>query len=615
MKEESYKCRCPVHGQILITKKIRTYKTKSGEKYTKPFFYCSKCNVYYMIIDELGIGYKRTLTDNNGLPVHILGKQDNEKTQQIPENSKAKRSDKDGPKKDEKSNEEIIKIATNVIASGAKLPLNCPYCHKRTVLYSIPVGKNTDKSITGKRCKTCEENFFMESTVEQYKEYFNVNGGDETSAVFSKKAEKKVRALLSTYCNTKNNEAKNELLQLNYDITPLLKTVLGEVNGTEQKRLLYIAVRKNPQVFLPEVIKRYGDDVKEYRSVVTNIDFRSGSFHNAALNLVNEISPYPGIVLNELPNDPELQSLIAKEIQSGIAQLRYIKYVASNPNIIFEDWMQEMLLEKASKCNNWLPYVPYISLNTEHGIRYVNKIKDIALLYFILKTNLWGISTENSPRLAENPKIVSEYIKTADHKAKEIMVQYVEKKLINPDTIPSVISEDVDYIKLFLNLVNGLHVQKLIDDCYDMLLGKGISPNAYKDIFVAGKSQKMLKDLLDSIPDSDLTNKHKTAKIILTKYTDPDSLVQLKRVVENTGIEKYIQNIKKMVASANLVWPKDSPDSEIAIASSSNPKIPAEKRFTGKISRNNDNPVQLAFIDDFGKEFDFSEFETILIFG
>lgn len=37
IKEETYTSHCPVHGQLMITKRTKKIKTRNGEVYTKHF--------------------------------------------------------------------------------------------------------------------------------------------------------------------------------------------------------------------------------------------------------------------------------------------------------------------------------------------------------------------------------------------------------------------------------------------------------------------------------------------------------------------------------------------------------------------------------------------------
>ena len=254
IKEETYSRPCPVHGQLLTTKRTKTIRTKSGERYTKPFFYCSKCKAYYIIVDEFARDFKQKSLTDSGTPIYIVGKQ----KEVIPTNKEKQ----DGKKqKDEKH---IIKYGTaeiHVIPKGTKLPKKCPFCEKETqeLVFKIMSQGGGKRELRGKWCPICEEKFFSEELYKQHPERFVLKG--------DKKSVLNLEELIGTYLNSKDKklseDAEKELLDVNEEISAILLELLENSSGEERGKLLVLAMKKEPHVFLAKVVEEYGDDSKE----------------------------------------------------------------------------------------------------------------------------------------------------------------------------------------------------------------------------------------------------------------------------------------------------------------------------------------------------------------
>lgn len=184
IKEETYTSHCPVHGQLMITKRMKTIKTKNGERYRKPFFYCSKCKAYYIIVDEFPSNFKQKSIDSSGAHIYIVGKQ--------------KSVDKHIIKDDT--------IEIRVIPKGTKLPKKCPFCDAETqqLDFEIKSKGGGKRELRGKRCSTCNENFFAEELYKQHPECFDL------------KTEKKSPKIIGKEDNNNDsilNESKRETIE------------------------------------------------------------------------------------------------------------------------------------------------------------------------------------------------------------------------------------------------------------------------------------------------------------------------------------------------------------------------------------------------------------------
>ena len=177
IKEETYSRPCPVHGQLLTTKRTKTIRTKAGERYTKPIFYCTRCKAYYIIVDEFSSDFKQKSLADSGTPIYIVGKQKeviqlNEKKQDGKKRKDDKHTIKNGV-------EEI-----HVIPKGTKLPKKCLFCDKETqeFIFNIKSSGGGKRELRGKWCPSCGEKFFSEELYKQHPEHFRLKTDVKSNA-------------------------------------------------------------------------------------------------------------------------------------------------------------------------------------------------------------------------------------------------------------------------------------------------------------------------------------------------------------------------------------------------------------------------------------------------
>ena len=169
IKEETYSRPCPVHGQLLTSKRTKTIRTKAGERYTKPIFYCARCKAYYIIVDEFSSDFKQKSLADSGTPIYIVGKQ----KEVIKTNEKKQDNNK---KKDDKHTIKNGVEEIRVIPKGDKLPKKCLFCEKGTqeLIFKIKSPGGGKRELRGKWCPSCGEKFFSEELYKQHSEHFRL---------------------------------------------------------------------------------------------------------------------------------------------------------------------------------------------------------------------------------------------------------------------------------------------------------------------------------------------------------------------------------------------------------------------------------------------------------
>lgn len=633
MKEKTYSCPCPVHGQTLATKRTKSVRAKdSGTVYTKPIFYCERCKAYYIFVDEFKSDFRAKVLADSGLPIYIRGKYiaDVEKKQNrnVEKQATTNVSKKNNQKKKEPITRKIEDGLLNakIIPSGKSVPKTCMSCGNETcnLIYIVKDDSGKQKKLVGKECFSCGEIFYAESIYTQHIGFFANSGGNKVST--------DIQVLLKQYLKTKNkNSMKNirkELVSINEDIDPILRNYLSSATKEEKERILYVAVRRSPEKFLQDLWEEYGDDKVEFSNKIEPFDFYKDRFNTAALNSIGVISPYPKALLNKLSGDKRAQYLIRDEMEKGYFSLDYIKFVSANREIILEPWIQDELQRKVREDGINLDYAPYLDLNSRPAINLINSIDDMAIINYIFQKNIWGVDEKNICYLSRNAEVVFKVKNNEelDEATKLFLMEYFRTIIQNPQNAIKKAQTYTSYIKLLFVFANSINVLQVLDSLYLALSDIGLNLEGYEDILAGQKSEVIFMEWLRRIDSADLTKKHWLAKRILMNY--PEKTSELTIAVQKSGDVSFINNVKKMAEDLRLQWRMEikgetsaaSVNESAMIAEASKKDISESgkgREDKQKINNESDHKANEAssedvFTDDFGNEFDFTELKHLL---
>jgi hypothetical protein len=224
----------------------------------------------------------------------------------------------------------------------------------------------------------------------------------------------------------------------------------------KRKRLLEVAVQRNPEKYLKEFYEIYSSNKLELKEKFKNINFNKSGYKSACLALVGEISPYPQILLSKVASDERMQELIREEVKKGVCPKYYLDYLSSNRKIILEPEIQEKVYEKLRKENPLdLSLSRYLDLNSRIGLHFINSIDDLAIAYGILKRNTWGIE-EDSLDLINADALIAYKIQN------NINLNDMEKgkisNFLDDILLESSFRQQITHVKNYVNVLSDIYI-------------------------------------------------------------------------------------------------------------------------------------------------------------
>lgn len=314
IKEETYSRPCPVHGQLLISKRTKTIRTKAGQRYTKPIFYCTRCKAYYIIVDEFSSDFKQKSLADSGTPIYIVGKQ----KEDIQINDKKQDSNK---KKDDKLTIKNGVEEIRVIPKGTKLPKKCLFCEKETqeLVFNIKSPGGGKRELRGKWCPSCGEKFFSEELYKQHSEHFRLKIDEKSDANLENKSENSVENVEKNVGNVKERELLDDWLD---------KIITGTI--TEKHKAANNILINYPESIndLKNVVNQLG--LKNFKEIVKEMASDMGLIWPASINTNEDISAKEVSDGEELVNTQNVMN----EIDTSVNEEKKLSDIKEEQNLV-----------------------------------------------------------------------------------------------------------------------------------------------------------------------------------------------------------------------------------------------------------------------------------------
>ncbi|WP_026527781.1 hypothetical protein [Butyrivibrio sp. VCD2006] len=257
----------------------------------------------------------------------------------------------------------------------------------------------------------------------------------------------------------------------------------------------------------------------------------------------------------------EMQDEMLEKIKEGEISLQIIQSISSYPSLIREPWIQEKILENAKKDASFSVYFPFVDLNQENARSFLNSLTDVAVVFRIINNNLWGVD--------EGAKYEFSYEVEEVLKLKKMGNEYKNSRLYS----------------FFNSLINfpysASDKEKLFSGYWDMVLELAD--------FYRGKD--LVNKIIISLKRHGYDIRRYAAKLEDNREINGDRINEITHILCDIPKSNY----------ANLIKEKYQERFDI--------KADITKKEEREIE--NVNPEDI-YIDDFGKEFDFSELKGFL---
>ncbi|WP_029232551.1 hypothetical protein [Butyrivibrio sp. VCB2006] len=515
------------------------------------------------------------------------------------------------------------KIRATLIPTGRKLPENCNNCGNETynLIYLIRDNEGKTKTIVGKECPKCSTIYFSAWLYHQNRLFFAQ--GDEQSD-----GEKQARHLIDEYIKSSNkrftSDARKSLVSTNEDIDWILREYLGKVEGTEKRRILSVAMKRNPSVFLLDFCKEYKNEDIEFENQIGALNFEDEKLYKTAIDLIGMISPYPELLLKKISNDRTGQGKIYAEMKKGEFSIQYLSYISTNLELLYDDWLQNEILKRVEVDETFLEYIPYLDLFSNDAREYLNSINDLALINYILQVSITWIEPSESAGWSNemqcvvdlrNNDLSDEDVDKLEEYFKEI-IKNAQKKVSVMDILPP-------YFDMLITLAESYAGLPLMEELYMAFCEMGVNLDNCEDILASYKSEVLFNRWINTQNSLDMTPKHRVAKQLLINYPDQAPLILAE--VMNSGDECFIKNVKIMTDELQIPWVVMNEEDYSAIRANDNKeraieedKIEEEKALQCEIDEHKDEMIGCEvneddiYTDDFGNHFDFSELKHFL---
>ena len=623
MSNQIYYGTCPKHGGRLTTETTKTIRSKdTGKKYTKPLFFCKRCNAFYMFVDEFRADFRRTIhTGPGALPVHVCGKATyivetvrRPAKQQTAKGENLTKKPYDRKTEITRDTEDGI-LTINIIADGTKIPKKCLCCGDVTANLTL-LAKNAngkEKKLLGKECPHCGEIYYPESIYQKHSSYFRLanSAGKNQPEVKAKdsisdNAKNLVLRYLQCKKKSETNQLRKMLIDIDEDIDLYLKEQLSGITKEQAEKILKVGIRRVPRLFLLDYLETFKSDPNQ----INALDFSNREYREAAISLIGILTPYPRIVLKKLSSDIEAQFRIRGELKKGNIYLYYIEFISNNKEILREEWLQQIIRQIISKRDIGDNFWKYIDFNTDEGIKLLNSVEDLTMIYHLLKSNYIGL--DRKTLIKANERV------TAVHRAvyEGIIVEILQKYLDTVEISAEVLSYSKSNPSYAISLLEFAKLKQdvsLLERIVSALGQNGIIHNKFESILVSQGSEYYLDLLLGRIVNADYSQKHALAKKILLTY--PEKASRLIQLVESSGDETFIRNVRKMAETLKVPWVVEISDKEVSYEEKGQ-TVSENLNYFIEL-KNEDRSIRQTlcngmYMDDFGREFDFSDLAEFL---
>jgi hypothetical protein len=354
---------------------------------------------------------------------------------------------------------------------------------------------------------------------------------------------------------------------------------------TKRKRLLEVAVQRNPEKYLKEFYETYSSNKQELKDIFNNIKFTKSKYMGACMALVREITPYPQILLSKIGSDERMQEMIKEEVKRGVCPKYYLNYLADNQNIILEPEVQEKVYEILIQENPLdLASSRYLDLNSRKGLEFINSIDDIAIAYGILKRNIWGIEEDNKGLINMDTLIAYKLHKGINlyDEEMEVISNFLDGLLLEISFRQHILKVK-KYVNLLSDMIVCVNCLSFGEQCSRFIREQNIKCSSLEVYLATKKSELQYEYWISDIHTADLTQKHAISKEILVYYPEKvcDFLIEIKAENNDTlykNVQVMIDNLKIDLLSDDSENDVDNEDNENLVVNEEMKKIMHDER-------------------------------------
>lgn len=403
--------------------------------------------------------------------------------------------------------------------------------------------------------------------------------------------------LVQKYASTSNSSTRKSLKKAiinsrDPEVDQIIDKLLDKAKGQRRNRIIEVAVLRKPEKYMKEFYEIFSVNEQELREKLKSINFNSKRCIRACINLVEEMKPFPQILLSRVCANEQMQYVIRGEIEKGICPKYYLDYLSANWDIILEPWIQEKVYEQVVN-EEYLDMTScrYLDLNSRNGFQFINAIEDLAVAYGVLNANIWGIE-ENGLSLVNRNVLLADkfkkYTPLSDSDLADIKVFLGH--ITSGDSKVGQHVKVSDYYGLVSEMLTRVDNIELAEQYRRFLYEQNIKPRNI-DIYLASrKSELQYNYWIAEIHNEELTQKHATSKKILTYY--PEKVCDLLREVDVENNDTLRKNVQIMIESMSVEVV--SIDEKVSVVH--------EKKEAIQKSKKKDETQSTAYFDDWSYE-------------
>lgn len=586
---------------------------------------CEKCRVCYFkansYVQYFGAFRKLKRTTAESLRERLNATNDNRDKKKGPS---PEQKEENNSKKPIYRSIEKGKIKATVLPRDKELPNKCDRCGEETrdLVYVVKENTGETKKLLGKECPLCGTIYYPLWLYSQNKLFFAEGNATNEETL--------VRKLIDKYLKSTNKnfikDARKSLISTNEDIDWILRDYLSNSNGLDRRKILYVAVRRNPEKYLFDVWEEYKADPIEFDQVIGPMDFTDERFHDAAVELIGKIVPYPGSLLNKIPDDRVAQEKIYKEMKDGDFCKKYLRYISTNQELIKDVWVQEETLKKVQNKETFIKFIPYLDLCNDPGISYLNGIDDLAIITYILENTMTDLNKLEQETLSDYVRCALDFrVERMTASENDVMDDYFARIIGCPYEITKKNVSFSAFLDMLFSLAKSYEGYDLIEKIYQALVEVGMSLDNYEDLLGTYKCKEIFIRWLDRMNSLGMSPKHALAKKLLTCYPEHASLIFAE--VEHSGDERFVKNVKIMAEELQIPWDvmdeqeynytrgireKESiSEAVLEVSEDIDTKNEVAAPVEESTTTESVDPEEL-YTDDFGNTFDLSELKHIL---